>query len=62
MDKIEILANDIAFLNNTDLQRLAAILVKDYTPRANVMEANLNNELFDHDIHNMTSNLFSTGE
>lgn len=47
MDKLEILANDIAFLNNSDMQKLAEILVRDYTTRADAFEAQLNNFLFD---------------
>lgn len=48
MDKLETLANDIAFLNNSDMQKLAEILVKDYTTRADAFEAQLNNALFDY--------------
>ena len=47
MDKIELLANEIAFLNNSDMQKLAELLVKDYTTRADALEAQLNNALFD---------------
>jgi hypothetical protein len=52
MDKIELLANDIAFLNNSDMQKLAEILVKDYTTRADQLEAQLNNALFDSSLYN----------
>ena len=47
MDKIELLANDIAFLTNSDLHKLAQVLVREYTTRADTLEAQLNNELFD---------------
>jgi hypothetical protein len=57
MSQIELLANDIAFLSNDNLAELAEILVRDYTPRANVMEAVLNNSLFDHDMVNMTNDI-----
>jgi hypothetical protein len=57
MSQIELLANDIAFLSNDNLAELAEILVRDYTPRANVMEAALNNSLFDHDMVNMTNDI-----
>ena len=52
MDKIELLANDIAFLNNSDMQKLAEILVKDYTTRADALEAQLNTALFDSSLYN----------
>jgi hypothetical protein len=57
MTNLEILANDIASLSNDSLAKLSEILVRDYTPRANVMEATLNNSLFDHDIVNMTNDI-----
>jgi hypothetical protein len=57
MTALEILANDIASLSNDSLAKLSDILVKDYTTRANVMEATLNNSLFDHDITNMTADI-----
>lgn len=57
MTHLEILANDIALLSNENLTKLADMLVRDYTPRANVMEAVLNNSLFDHDIENMTADI-----
>lgn len=47
MNKLEELANEIAFLNNSDMQKLAELLVKDYTTRADALEAQLNNALFD---------------
>ncbi len=50
MDKIESLANSIAFLTNTDMHKLAQILVRDYTSRADTFEAQLNTELFDQQI------------
>jgi hypothetical protein len=50
MDRIELLANDIAFLNNSDMHKLAQILVREYTTRADNLEAQLNTELFDQQI------------
>jgi hypothetical protein len=50
MDKIETLANDIAFLTNKDMHKLAQILVRDYMTRADALEAQLNSELFDQQI------------
>lgn len=50
MDKIEKMANEIAFLNNSDMHKLAQILVRDYTTRADNLEAQLNTELFDQQI------------
>ena len=50
MDRIEILANDIAYLTNSDMYRLAQLLVRNYTTRADSFEAHLNNELFDQQI------------
>lgn len=47
MDKIEILANEIAMLSNTSIERLAFILAEDYNPRANVLEQQLNHAMFD---------------
>lgn len=52
MNKLEELANEIAFLNNSDMQKLAEILVKDYTTRADALEAQLNNALFDSSLYN----------
>jgi hypothetical protein len=50
MDKIETMANDIAFLTNKDMHKLAQILVKEYYTRADALEAQLNSELFDQQI------------
>ena len=47
MDKLEIMANEIALLSNTSLERLAFILAQDYNPRANVLEQQLNHAMFD---------------
>jgi hypothetical protein len=57
MTNLEILANDIASLSNDSLAKLSEISVKDYTTRANVMEATLNNSLFDYDMENMTNDI-----
>ena len=50
MDKIEKMANEIAFLTTKDMHKLAQILVRDYTTRADHLEAYLNTELFDQQI------------
>jgi len=34
-------------LTNSDLHKLAQVLVREYTTRADTLEAQLNNELFD---------------
>jgi len=47
MDKLEIMANEIALLSNTSLERLAFILAQEYNPRANVLEQQLNHAMFD---------------
>jgi hypothetical protein len=49
-EKIENLAIEIAFLSNMDMQWLAEILVQDYTTRADALEAQLNNALFDYSV------------
>ena len=55
MNHIEKLANDIAFLSNDSLQKLAQELVKHYTTRADVLETKLSAAFFD-------NNTFSEGE
>ncbi len=47
MDRLEILANEIALLSNSSIERLAFILAEDYNPRANVLEQQLNHAMFD---------------
>lgn len=47
MDHLELLANEIALLSNTSLERLAFILAQDYSLRANVLEDKLYNAQFD---------------
>ena len=49
MDKIEIIANDLAMLSNQSLMQLAQILVKDYPQRADVLETQLGSAFFDND-------------
>lgn len=41
MDRIEILANDIAWLTNDSIARLAQILVRDYPTRADALETQI---------------------
>jgi len=50
MDNIEKLANDIAFLSNDSLQKLAQELVKNYTGRADILEAKLSAAFFESEI------------
>lgn len=47
MDKIESLANDLAFLSTDSLMRLAQILVTHYPQRADVLETQINVAFFD---------------
>ncbi len=46
MTRIELLANEIASLSNDSIQQLAQELVKNYAPRADVLEANLSAAFF----------------
>lgn len=41
MDRIEILANDIAWLTNDSISKLAQILVRDYPTRADALETQI---------------------
>lgn len=41
MNRIELLANEIAMLSNTRLAELAQILVRDYPTRADVVETQI---------------------
>lgn len=47
MTKLEELAVELALLNNNDLQNLAAIMVRDYSVRADALETALGNSFFD---------------
>ena len=47
MNRLELLANEIASLSNNSLERLAFILAEDYNPRATVLEQQLNHAMFD---------------
>lgn len=49
MNRIELLANEIALLSNSSLQQLATLLVEEYRPRADVLETNLNAAFFYND-------------
>ena len=51
MNRLELLANDLAFLNNRDMQELAKILVRDYPTRADVLETQISTEFFDSDVN-----------
>lgn len=50
MDKIEIIANELAMLSNQSLMLLAQKLVEDYPQRADVLETQLGTAFFDNDI------------
>ena len=50
MNHIEKLANDIAFLSNDSLQKLARELVTNYTTRADVLETKLGAAFFDNEV------------
>jgi hypothetical protein len=41
VNKLEQLANEIAFLNNRDIMRLSECLVRDYPTRADVLETGI---------------------
>lgn len=41
MDRIELLANDLAGMSNDSIAKLAAILVRDYPTRADVIETQI---------------------
>ena len=51
MNRLELLANDLAFLNNRDMQELAQILVRDYPTRADVLETQIGTAFFDSDVN-----------
>jgi hypothetical protein len=46
MNRLELLANEIAMLSNNSLQQLATILVEEYRQRADTLESNLNAAFF----------------
>lgn len=50
MNNIEKLANDIAFLSNDSLQKLAQELVKNYITRADVLETKLGAAFFENEV------------
>jgi len=50
VNHIEKLANDIAFLSNDSLQKLARELVTNYTTRADVLETKLGAAFFDNEV------------
>jgi hypothetical protein len=41
VNKLEKLANEIAFLNNRDIMQLSDFLVRDYPTRADVLETGI---------------------
>jgi hypothetical protein len=50
MNRLELLANEIASLSNTSLERLSFITTEDYYPRATVLDQQLNHAMFDNDV------------
>ena len=51
MSRLEQLANELAYLNNQDMQAIAAILVRDYPTRADVLETQIGVQFFDSNIN-----------
>jgi hypothetical protein len=49
MNRIELLANELALLSNQSLMQLAQILVDDYPTRADVLETQLGAAFFYND-------------
>ena len=49
MNRLEIIANELALLSNTSLMELAQILVKDYPTRADVLETQISAAFFYND-------------
>lgn len=47
MERIELLANDLAALSNDSIVKLAKILVRDYPTRADVIETQIANQFQD---------------
>ena len=49
MNRLEIIANELALLSNQSMMELAQILVKDYPTRADVLETQLGAAFFYND-------------
>lgn len=49
MDRLAVLANEIAMLSNQSLMQLAQIMVEDYPTRADVLETQLGAAFFYND-------------
>lgn len=49
MNRLDILANELAMLSNQSLQQLAQILVEDYPTRADVLETQIGAAFFYND-------------
>lgn len=47
MNRLEIIANELALLSNQSMIELAQILVQDYPTRADVLETQLSAAFFD---------------
>jgi hypothetical protein len=50
MNRLEILANELALLSNTSMMELAQILVTDYPARADVLETQISVAFKDNDM------------
>ena len=50
MNRLEIIANELALLSNTSMMELAQILVKDYPTRADVLETQISAAFQDNDM------------
>jgi len=50
MNRLEIIANELALLSNQSLQQLAQILVEDYPTRADVLETQIGAAFQDNDM------------
>jgi len=53
MNRLEVIANELALLSNQSLQQLAQILVVDYPTRADVLETQLGAAFFYNDKETM---------
>jgi hypothetical protein len=47
MTKLEELANELAFLTNSNMAELSRILVRDYPTRADVLETQITTQFYD---------------
>jgi len=52
MNKIELLASELAFLSNASLQKISEALVRDYPTRAEAFDTTLQSAFQDHHLQN----------